>query len=252
ELSGAKSELVRAENNLKLSKAVLVRLVGIEKDFELTDKSDRFVHDEEAFQNTTLDLLINEALTNRSEVKSAVLQREIAKRQVSVSGSSYYPTISLEGVYTKAGMTPESLSLVKESIYGAIKITFPIYDAGMRRADVNEAEARLRQSTLVVGDIKKAISIDVKKAYLDFLTFKDTIQALRDQVAFASDNYNAVSKQFEYGLANSIDVMDANNLLVTSQQRLAETDYNFRLSILKIKRSIGKNLIDTKKHKTGD
>lgn len=252
ELSGARSELIKAENNLKLSKAVLSRLVGLDKEFELIEKKDRFKQDTEAFQNTTLDILINEALNNRSEVKSAILQQEIAKRQISVSESAYYPTLSLEGVYTKAGMNPESLSLVKESLYGAIKITFPIYEAGMRRAEVRESEAKARQANLLVDDTRKSISIDVKRAYLDFLTFKDTLQALSDQVAFASDNYNAVSKQFEYGLANSIDVMDANNLLVTSQQRLSETDYNFRLSLLKIKRSVGKTLMDVKKQKSGD
>ncbi|MCX8027647.1 MAG: TolC family protein [Thermodesulfovibrionales bacterium] len=244
ELSGARSEMIKSENNLKLSKAVLARLVGIDREFELSDRSDRFKQNEEVFKVSTVDALVNEALQHRTEVRSAILQKEMATRQVSVAESAYYPTINLEGVYTKAGMNPESLSLVKESLYGAIKVTFPIYEAGMRRAEVREAEAKARQSSLVVDDIKKSVSVDVKKAYLDFLTFKDTLQALRDQVTFARDNYNAVSRQFEFGLANSIDVMDANNLLVTSEQRLSETEYNFMLSILRIKRAIGRPLMD--------
>jgi len=59
------------------------------------------------------------------------------------------------------------------------------------------------------------------------------------QVAFAEDNYKAISKQFEHGIANSIDVMDANTLLVTAERQLADARYNYQLAILKLKRATG-------------
>lgn len=242
ELSGARTEFIKAENNYKLSKAVLSRLVGITSDFEL--KTSDSADSEEALKltNAGLHSLQSEALISRTEVKSAMLQQKIAERQVRITETAYYPSISLEGVVTKAGMNPESLSLVKESIYGAIKVNFPIFEGGMRRAEVREAEAKGRQASLLIEDTRKSVLIDVQKSYLDFLTSKDSLNSLQDQVAFARDNYNAVSRQFEFGLANSIDVMDANNLLVTSEQKLSETDYNFRLSLLKVKRAVGKDL----------
>lgn len=56
------------------------------------------------------------------------------------------------------------------------------------------------------------------------------LKSLEDQLTFARDNYNATSKQFEFGLANSIDVVDANTLLVTSERQLAD---------LRLKRATG-------------
>ncbi len=242
ELSGAKTELIRVENNLKLSKAVLARLVGITKDFDLKeqDESQRGL-----LQMVSLGLtaLQSEALNNRSEIQSALLQQRLSVEQIKVAEAAYYPSISLEAVYNRADMEPATISLVKESLYGGIRINFPLYEGGLRRAEVREAEARGRQASLLLEDLKRSVAVDVQRAYLEYLTYQDSLRSNEDQVAFAKDNYNAVSRQFEYGLANSLDVMDANNLLVSSEQRLSETAYNIRLSLLKIKRALGRNLI---------
>ena len=40
--------------------------------------------------------------------------------------------------------------------------------------------------------------------------------------------------QFKYGMANSIDIMDANTLLVQAERRIADAEYTLYLSVLKI------------------
>ncbi len=238
ELAGAKTELIRAENSLNLAKATLARLAGIEGAFKLNE-------DGQTLEITTLDLqyLKNEAIENRSEVRSALIQQRLSLEQVKVAEAAYYPNLSLEVVYNRADMSPASLNLVKESLYGGIKINFPLYEAGLRRAEVREAETKGRQALLLIEDIKKTVSVEVERAYLEFLTHKDSLRSNEAQVAFARDNFNAVSRQFDFGLANSLDVMDANNLLVTSEQRLAETIYNLRLALLKVQRAVGRELL---------
>jgi outer membrane protein len=104
---------------------------------------------------------------------------------------------------------------------------------------VKEAEARQRQSELIYEDLKKTINIEVENAYLDLITQREILKSLEDQLTFARDNYNATSKQFEFGLANSIDVMDANTLLVTAERQLAEARLNYQLADLRLKRATG-------------
>jgi outer membrane protein len=48
--------------------------------------------------------------------------------------------------------------------------------------------------------------------------------------------------QFKYGMADSIDIMDANTLLVDAQRRTANARSSFYLSILKIIYTQGKIL----------
>ncbi len=237
ELSGAQSEMVKAENNLNLTRAVLARIVGISREYdikEIANSSQYVVNSTE-----TIESLKQTALSERAELKSLELQRKIAGEQVKYARGGYWPTLSIEGVYIRMDEDPSSPFFNKESIYGVLGLNFPIFEGGLTRAEIREAEAKQRQSELNYEDLKKTISIDVETAYLDLNTQGGILKSLEDQLTFARDNYNAVSKQFEFGLANSIDVMDANTLLVTSEKQLTDARYNYQLSILKLKRATG-------------
>ncbi len=236
ELSGAQSEMVKAENSLNLAKAVLARVVGISGGYDIKEA---VVSSQVVNSTETIESLNQTALSERAELKSLELQRKIAEEQVKYAKGGYWPTLSIEGVYIRMDEDPSSPFFNKESIYGALKLNFPIFEGGLTRAEVREAEARHRQSELSYEDLKKTISIDVETAYLDMKTQTGILKSLEDQLTFASDNYNAISKQFEFGLANSIDVMDANTLLVTSEKQLTDARYNYQLSILKLKRATG-------------
>ena len=96
-----------------------------------------------------------------------------------------------------------------------------------------------RQAEYALSDLKKSISVEVENAYLDYVAQKGILKSSGDQVAFARDNYNAVSKQFDFGLAQSIDVMDANTVLVTAETQFIQALYNYQQSIIKLKRVTG-------------
>ena len=225
ELSGAQTDLVRAENLLKFSTAVLARVAGISGEFEIKEK-EQSQSKGNGEEHEALESLKQKTLSDRAD-------------HVRYAKGSFLPTVSLAGVYTKMDENPSSSFINKESTYGMLSINFPFFEGGLRRAEVREAEARQRQAELGYEDLKKSIYIEVENAYLDLKTQAETLKSLEDQVRFAEDNYNAVSKQFEYGLANSIDVMDANTLLVTSERQLSEAKYNYQLAILKLKRATG-------------
>ncbi len=235
ELSGAQSELVRAENNYSLTKAVLARVVGLNGDYEIKEPDIKSVSEEDY----VLPSLKEKAFSERSELKSVNLQKKIAEDQVKYAKGAYWPTFSIEGVYLERDEDPASPFFLEESIYGGLKLNFPFFEGGLRKAEVREAKARQRQSELLFDDLKKTIGIEVDNAYLEFQTQKGTLVSLQDAVTFAQDNYNSISRQYEFGLANSIDVIDANTLLLTSERQLSDARYNYQLSVLTLKRATG-------------
>jgi outer membrane protein len=241
ELSGARSDLTRAENNLKLTVAVLARIVGIVEEFEVKEDFERrdTTIMAEVCNPPTVECLKEKASVERAELKSLGILKKIAEEQIRYAQGGHWPTLSVQGSYAKRLESPETSSLVKENLFGGVAITFPFFEGGLREAEVMEAGARKRQAEYALGDQKKSINIDVENAYLDFITQKGIMTSLKDQFTFAKDNYAAILKQFEFGLANSIDVMDANTLLVTAERQLADAVYNYQLSILKIDRVTG-------------
>ncbi len=233
ELSGALSDHVKAKNVMELTRSVLARTVGIAPDFKLKEVSHRDI------EIPLLPSFQERALLEREDLKSLERQKKIAEEQVKYTKGAFWPTVSLSGVYAGADQDPSSQTLNKESVYAGIALNFPIYEGGLRVAEVKEARSKERQAILIYEDFKKSIAVEVHSAYLDIMTQKGILKFLEDELAYAKDNFYAVSKQFEYGLANSIDVIDANTLLVSSERKLADAVYSYELSILKIKKTTG-------------
>jgi outer membrane protein len=233
ELSGALSDRERSKNALDLAKNVLARVAGLEGPFSVK---------EDTFEDPTaapVDSFQDQALRNRAELKSLELQKKIAEDQVSYARGSYWPTISLSAVYSGLDQVPVASTTNKESKYVGAAVNFPFFEGGLRVAEVNEAKARQRQADMALRDTVKTVRVEVQSAYLDLSTQKGVLKFVGDQVVFARDNYNAVSKQFEFGLASSLDVIDANNLLLSAERQMADAVYSYQLAILRLDRTTG-------------
>lgn len=251
ELAGAQSDLIKAENNIRLAKTSLARIVGISEVFDVKESQpgnnsempgqeqiifDFLIQD---CQLLTLDCLKEIALTKRAEIKALTIQKKITEKKVKYAKGSYWPTLSVEGVYSKKEDNPASSFEINERIYGGLRFDFPFFEGGLRRAEVREAKAKLRQAQYSLLDLKNSVAVEVENSYLNLITESGILTKLQAEVEYAIDNFNAVSKQFEHGLANSVDIMDANTLLVTAERELANARYNYQLVILNLKRSIG-------------
>jgi len=229
ELSGALAEKVRAENTLKSQQILLGRLVGLEGPFDIEEESPRDAP-------RSLEELKRLASQSRPELTALKIQKEIAKKQVAFAKGALWPNVSLSAVYARADQYPPPSNLNRESIYATVALNFPFYEGGLRKAEVREAEIKLKQVEITEVDTIKNINAEIEKAYLDYLTQEGMIKYLKDQLTFARENYYAVAKQYEYGLASSLDVLDANNLLLNTEKQLMETIYNTELAKVKLKR----------------
>ncbi|MBA4422266.1 MAG: hypothetical protein C0390_04075 [Syntrophus sp. (in: bacteria)] len=233
ELSGAKSDRLQAKNGLELAMAVLANNCGIKDPFSL-----REVPAEEG-DLSGVSRFQEQAFTVRADLKSLEVQKQIAADQTRFTEGAFWPSLSVFGVYAGADQYPPPGSLNRESIYAGAALNFPFFEGGLRKAEVQEAKARERQASLFYEDLKKAIEIEVQTAYLELATQKGTLQFLNDQSVFARDNYRAVARQFELGLSNSLDVLDANTLLVSAERKVASALYNYQLALLRLKKATG-------------
>ncbi|MBN2439566.1 MAG: TolC family protein [Deltaproteobacteria bacterium] len=233
ELSGAKSDRLQAQNGLELATAFLASNVGISEDFSLREVPPV------GGELPVLSVFEEQAFAARADLKSLEVQKQIAADQTKYAEGAFWPSVSVSGVYSGSDQHPASSNLNRESIYGGVALSFPFFEGGLRKAEVSEAKARERQAALYYEDMKKAIEIEVRTGYLDLVTQKGILRFLNDQLLFARDNYRAVERQFEFGLSNSLDVMDANTLLVSTERKAASAEYGYRLALLRIKKASG-------------
>ncbi|MCU0583234.1 MAG: TolC family protein, partial [Syntrophales bacterium] len=152
---------------------------------------------------------------------------------------SYWPTLNVAGVYTSTEQSPETASYNRESTYGAVTINFPFFEGGLRHAEVRESQSKYRQAEFQYRDFVKSVNVEVENTWLDLVAQKGIFKSAQDQLAYAEDNIRAVAKQFEFGLASSLDVIDANNLLISAQKLMADATYNYQFFILRLQRVTG-------------
>lgn len=233
ELSGALSDQIKAKNALDLSRAVLGRIVGISEDFTLKEK---FLEDAPL---PPLDSYVTAGLAQRAEMKAVEIEKQMAKDQIRVAKGGYWPILSISGVYGRMDQDPVPSTINRESAYGQVALNYPFFEGGLRRAEVREAVIRDRQAGLKMEDLKKTIRIEVETTYLELKNQRGIIKSLEDQLLFAQENYKAVTRQFEMGLANSIDVMDANTLLVSTERQLTTAVYSYQVFKFRMKRATG-------------
>jgi outer membrane protein len=251
ELADAHSEHIRAENVLKIAKNILADTVEINGNFTVKEPQPGIdiilpIQGEvnldfliKGCQSSPVDCLVDIALSERAEIKSLSLQSDIDEESVKMAKSTYWPDLSIEGVYVREENDPSPTFELNERIYGILRLDFPIFEGGLKKAQVSEAESRHRQAEYNLADRKRKISVEVENSYIIVTTAAAILNPRKAEVEFARENYNLVSKQFQHGLADSVDVMDANTRLITSERELLNAQYVYVLELLRLERVTG-------------
>lgn len=234
ELSKARTSLVAAEHGILQGKAGIARLAGIDTGFSIFADDVHLLTD----FNPVLEEIQVAALENRNEIKEAQKDLDRAMDNVKYEKGAYWPALGLEAGYKESDLSYEaSLGEVKydtEEAYIQAELSFTLYDGGLRKAQVNQAFSRERQARQALQSRKNDIILESRVAFLEFETARATLVNLQDELKSARENFNAVQMQFTYGMADSIDMMDANTLLVTAERRISDAEYTLSLAGLKI------------------
>ena len=149
------------------------------------------------------------------------------------------PTIKLRGAYSYRDQTPEATFLLNDSLYGGVTINVPIFEGGLRRAELGEARSRLRAAELSRLNHRRDIELQVRSAYNDLSSSASVIESFERRLSFAGENYEMVFKQFSYGLASNVELVDAGATLVSAEMGLMKARYDYQLSLLVLKSATG-------------
>ncbi len=230
EFSRSLTDKIVAENTVGQLKATLVRLTGIEDDFRVSAGEVQNMDD----FTITLDEIKIQALKTRYEIMEAKKTVEIATQSTKYEKGDYWPTLALEGGYKDKEVSYPGYDGESDNAYIQANLVFTLYDGGLRKAQVNQRMADERKARQALSLAEKKIIFESKVSFLEFETAGNALKNLQHELKSAQENYKAVDMQFKYGMANSIDIMDANTLLLQAERRINNAEYTLYLSILKI------------------
>ncbi|MFQ5329941.1 MAG: TolC family protein [Thermodesulfobacteriota bacterium] len=233
DVAGAEADLITAKNRLIDGKDLLKRLIGAKGEIAVVEPP---LHSPSVESG---EELIAKALKGRRDYRQAMIAEEISHEEVKSAWGSFLPTLTLEGLYTNREQEPSTTFLLNDSVSASLVLSYPLFEGGLRRAELREAKSLRRGAELRRMSLRKDIELEVRAALHAVESLNAVTESFARQVAFSEENYEMVFKQFKYGLATNVDVIDADSTLVAAQSGLMNARYDLQIALLDLKFAVG-------------
>lgn len=181
------------------------------------------------------------ALEHRPEMLSIDYNRAVAQKLLDAAYGESNPSVILAANYqTHFGQSLSPLDLPSLTL----QIQWSIFDGGLRKAKVQEAESVLRQLDAYEELQINTILQEVEKAWLDLKQTAFTLQTAEKQLANSIEYYDMARRRYLNGLATTLEVSDALRNLVQSRSNLVEASYLRDLAFARLEQSLGQDVPD--------
>ncbi|WP_255462634.1 TolC family protein [Granulicella sp. WH15] len=229
----AEQRLALVQVRLEKDKLGLTRIIGlpVEQEFVLTS--------DVGFTRTpqeNLDDLLREASASRQDLKAAAARVEQAKQEVKAQTAKRLPELAVAG---NGGETGVTFGHAYGTYHVEGELSVPIFTGRRIQADVQTAEAALRRSQAEYEDLQQRTSYDVRSALLDLRAADKSVEVADTNLLLAADGLRQAKDRFEAGVSNSLELIEAQQALVSAQDNKIESVYAHNLAKLTLIRSTG-------------
>ncbi|MBQ3443753.1 MAG: TolC family protein [Selenomonadaceae bacterium] len=234
ELANAMQTLVNAQNAYDVAVANLNNYIGL--------PADTVIRPQEQLTYRKYDLKLSDctayALENRPDAAMAdyaVKQAESAKKSAK---AGWRPSVS-------AGISKE---IDTENMFGhktndqwsiGVSASWNIFDGGITRAQVNQADAALIRAQEVAAQTREQIQLEVQSAFLDLHAAERNIGTTQAAVVLGEENYKIAQVRYAAGVGTNLEVMDASEKLMEARSNYFTSLYNYNVAKASLDRYMG-------------
>lgn len=235
--AAAEGALLQIDERIGLQRHRLAALLGAGPDRGLSIQRPG-IKFEQAFglpAQLALDLL-----GRRPDVVAARLQAQAQASRIDQKSAEFYPNINLSAF---VGVQSLGLDLLSKngSAIGSVgpAISLPLFNGGRLRGELRASEARYEEAVARYhGTLARALQ-EVADSALSQQALAAQLVKSRETVAAASEAYRVARERYEGGLANYLDVLSAEDLLLGSLDALTELHARSLSLDIALKRALG-------------
>ena len=234
ELANAMQNLVNIQNNYDVAVANLNNYIGLPAD-TIIRPQDTLTYRP---YNSSLNDCTAYALENRPDAAIAdytVKRAESAKKSAK---AGWLPQVSAS---VSKGLTNENFisGKVTDQWTAGVSASWNVFDGGITRAQVNQADAALVKAQEQAAETREQIQLDVQSAYLQLHAAEKNIGTTQASVALAEENYKIAQVRYAAGVGTNLDVMDASRKLTEARSNYFTALYNYNTARANLEKSMG-------------
>jgi len=168
--------------------------------------------------------LPSDLLANRPDVRTAEQQLLAANANIGAARANFFPRITLTANYGTASNELSGLFESGSKAWSfAPSLVLPIFDAGRNRATLDTAWAN---RDIAVAQYEKSVQSafrEVADALAARATLSEQLRALRAQADAEEKRFRLSVLRYRNGVANALDLQDAQRSLFTAQLAATQT-----------------------------
>lgn len=158
---------------------------------------------------------LDQAYAARPEVAMARTRIDQGETQLASARGQRLPKLSLSAAYGASGNTPHDNDEGTYSIGAQLNV--PIFSGGAVSGQIHTAASQLEQQRIRYRDTREQVEQDVRTARQTLQTLSAQVRAARANLTLAKDELKRSSDRFQHGVANNLEVVDAQSTLADAR-----------------------------------
>ncbi len=233
ELQNEKQALLVAQTDRDSSLFALSRLLNLDPHQEIA------LADSLSFFDTPqpdVDASIDQGLETRQEWKALDSQLKAAQHDKQASEDLRLPTLRVDGNWAYQG-TQLNNGIPVYNYQATLDI--PIFTGGRTRAEIVKSDLQLKVLHQQEADLRNQIALDVKTALLNLKSARNQVEVSTLGVQLAKEEVDQARDRFKAGVANNIEVIQAQDALARANDNEIAALYRFNQARADYAKSIG-------------
>ena len=132
------------------------------------------------------------------------------------------PSIGVSVDYGVLGFTPGSLA---PNWTAAATLAIPIFQGGKVEADVEQADAVLKERQAQVDNLRGSIEQDIQNALLDLKAAAEQVEVAKTGLDYAQETLEQSQDRFAAGVTNNVEVIQAQQQLASANDQYIASLY---------------------------
>ncbi len=244
----SQSDLLTAEGNLKRQEDDFKQLIGLYITENVTVDT-RFDYTPFSINE---DFAITQALKHRTEIREGEIDQRLAEIDVKeVDSRSDFRVdllvfLDITGV-SDPGLADTNLNSLIESSFDdlgrrpknkgvIVNVTVPLWDWGVNRNEVAEAQASLDESALTLEEEKKTVMREVRSVISQVKEAESRLEVLKRSEEIAQKSYDISLARFRNGDITSQELALDRDRLTTAKTNYLDAYTKYQLAVADLKR----------------
>ncbi|HLN04156.1 MAG TPA: TolC family protein [Bryobacteraceae bacterium] len=233
QLSNDQQRLLVAQNDRRRSYLQLLRAMGLRLDTEV-QLMDALHY--EPIDAGTLAEARAKALKERPDYRAQREREANARLDASATKMERLPSLAAFGDYGSIGTSLNNA--LPTRTYG-ISLRVPVFDGGRRDARRAETASQYRAETVRTNDLKEQIELDVRLALDSLQSADDQVKVAKEGLELSENELAQARRRYEAGVANSLEVTDAQTRLERARDNQTAALYNYNAARIDLSQALG-------------